>query len=50
MGPFLYPAAMTMIRCPKRGSPFDTAYGQRELHVRDLDALPISFRQKIETE
>jgi hypothetical protein len=34
----------------ERGPPFDTEYGQRELHVRDLDALLISFGQKIETE
>jgi hypothetical protein len=29
-------------------APFDTEYGQREFHVTDLDALLISFGQKIE--
>ena len=29
-------------------APFDTEYGQREFHVIDLDALLISFGQKIE--
>ena len=29
--------------------PFNTEYGQREFHVRDLDALLISFGQKIQS-
>ena len=50
MGPFLCPASSTMIRRRKEDPPFDTEYGQRELHVRDLDALLIAFGQRIETE
>ena len=30
--------------------PFNTEYGRREFHMRDLDALLISFGQNIETE